>query len=342
MRITSEQGILVKDGRALELLSQIDTVVFDKTGTLTEEVPSIGRIHCEDGQDENELLMLVAASEQKQSHPLALAIVREAKQRALEILPLNEAIYEVGYGLKAEVAQQMVYVGSHRFMSLENIAVPLRYQEIEDKCHANGHSLLYVALNHQFVGVIEIVPTIRPESAALIQDLHARQIKTVIISGDHQKPTQYIADTLGIDRYFAEVLPQDKARLVEALQNEGRSVCFIGDGINDSIALKTANVGISMSGASTIATDTAGIVLMDGTLQQLIPLLKIAHQLDKNLTVSTAATIIPGLICIGGVFFFHLGLVGSIMIFNAGMLASVGNAFLPLAKHQSEKRRAED
>ena len=158
-----------------------------------------------------------------------------------------------------------------------------------------------------------------------------------IISGDTIGPTKKLAESLGIERYFAQVLPQDKASLVAQLQEEGKSVCFIGDGINDSIALKKANVSISLRGASTAATDTAGIILMDGTLNNLVALLDLSKELDQNLTSNTVLSILPGMICIGGVFFFHFGLVSSIIVFNMGLAASVANALLPLMKHQRKE-----
>jgi len=160
--------------------------------------------------------------------------------------------------------EQVIRVGSGRFMEMCDISIPVTYQKIEETCHAEGYSLIYVAIDNQLAGAIELVPTIRPEAQEITRELRKRHISTYIISGDHEAPTQKLAETLGIDHFFAEVLPQDKANLIEQLQNKGKSVCFIGDGINDSIALKTAHVGISMRGASTIATDTAGIILMDG------------------------------------------------------------------------------
>lgn len=344
LRMTSESGILVKDGRCLELLSEIDTVVFDKTGTLTEEVPTVGVIHTSNGYTQNELLTYAAAAENKQTHPIARAIINRRnasvahQNRKLTLPKVSDVRVEVGYGLKVRIGEKQIRVGSSRFMTIEGITIGLDYKKIEEACHSEGHSLVYVALDNQLAGAIELHPTIRPEAQQLISQLHQRNIETYIISGDHQKPTQALAESLGIEHYFAQVLPQDKANLIKQLQNKGKSVCFIGDGINDSIALKTAHVGISMSGASTIATDTAGIILMDGTLKQFIRLLDIANELDANLSRSTIMTVVPGIVCVGGVLFFHFGIVSSLILFNIGLGASVLNALLPLIKHQGDKR----
>ena len=341
LNITSQNGILIKDGRSLELLSQIDTVVFDKTGTLTEEVPTVGQIYTCHQYDQNQLLTVTAAAERKQSHPIAQAILNEANLRELALPPIHDAEYEVGYGLKVRIEEQslkggsaLIRVGSDRFMAMEGISIPAEIEKIKEACHTEGHTLIYVAINDHLGGAIELVPTLRPEARQITRELRKRNIRMAIISGDHQKPTQKLAQSLGIDDYFAEVLPQDKATLIEQLQQEGKSVCFIGDGINDSIALKKANVSISMRGASTAATDSAAIILMDGTLNKLIPLLDIANNLDRNLTRSTIMTVLPGVICVGGVFFFHFGLISAMMLYSCGLVASISNAMWPLFKYQ--------
>jgi len=343
LRIASQNGILIKDGRSLELLSQIDTFVFDKTGTLTEEVPTIATTYTCNNHDENNVLTYAAAAEYKQTHPIAQAIQQEAHRRKLMVLAINDAKYEVGYGLKVQVGDTqttpsvLVRVGSARFMEMEGIMIPAEIRKIEATCHAQGHSFVYVALDNQLGGAIELRPTIRPEAKHIISQLRKRNISIYIISGDHEKPTRKLAESLGIDHYFAEVLPQDKAKLIEQLQEQGKSVCFVGDGINDSIALKKANVSISLSGASTIATDTAGIILMDGSLKSLIQLLDIAKELDTNLKTSTMMTILPGLMCVGGIFFFHYGILSSIILYNTALVFSVSNSMYPLLKHKREQ-----
>ena len=334
LRITSDKGILVKDGRSLELLSQIDTVVFDKTGTLTEDVPTVGRLLTQDSVTEEALLRLAAAAEQKQPHPIAQAIVKAAKAQGVTLAGIDSAEYELGYGLKVKLTTgETIRIGSSRFLKMCDIVIPDHYDGLADESAAQGGSLVYVAQADRLLGAIELLPTVRPEAHATVAELHRRNIRTVIISGDHRKPTETLADELGIDHVFAEVLPQDKAKIVEKLQDEGRSVCFIGDGINDSIALKTAHVGISMSGASTAATDTAGVILMDGTLKRMIELFSIADDLDSNITRSMQITVIPGVVCMGGVLFFHVGLISSIMVYNLVMIGSIGNALIPLVKH---------
>jgi Cu2+-exporting ATPase len=338
LKILSEHGILIKDGRALELLDRVDTVVFDKTGTLTLDQPHIGNIYiCAGlGITENQLLMYAASAEYRQTHPIAMAILEAAKQREINLPPISEAAYEVGYGIKVKVDEVLVRVGSTRFMEMEGIVIPDEMRNLQDQGFEEGYSLVCVAINDQLGGMIELHPTIRPEIKSILRGLKQRDMSLYIISGDHEKPTQRLAMELGIDHYFAETLPENKADLIEKLQKEGKYVCFVGDGINDSIALKKANVSISIKGATTVATDTAQIVLMDGTLSQLDKLFNIAGDFEGNMKNNFKISMIPGIFCIGGVYIFHFGVISGIMIYNLGLITGVTNAMLPLKKYHSE------
>jgi Cu2+-exporting ATPase len=338
LKILSEQGILIKDGRALELLDRVDTVVFDKTGTLTLDKPHIGNIYiCAGiGMTENKLLMYAASAEYRQTHPIAMAILDAAKQRGINLPLIGEAAYEVGYGIKVKVDEVLVRVGSIRFMAMEGIVISDEMRNLQDKGFEEGYSLVCVAINEQLGGMIELHPTIRPEVKSILRGLQQRGMSLYIISGDHEKPTQRLAMELGVDHYFAETLPENKADLIEKLQKEGRNVCFVGDGINDSIALKKANVSISIKGATTVATDTAQIVLMDGTLNQLEQLFKIASDFEDNMTNNFRISMIPGIICIGGVYVFHFGIISGITIYYFGLITGIINAMLPLKKYHSE------
>lgn len=334
LQLASQAGILIKDGRALELLSQVDTVVFDKTGTLTLEQPHVGAIYTCHGMNENKLLAIAAAAEYKQTHPIARAIREAAQERQLTVPELSEAKYDVGYGLKVRINQQVVLVGSKRFMEMSEVTIPPDIRQRQEDCNEHGYSLVYVAIDDELAGAIELHATIRPEAKPIISQLRQRGFDIVIISGDHEKPTRKLAQELGIEHYFAETLPENKANLIEQLQAEGKAVCFVGDGINDSIALKKANVSISLSGASTIATDTATIILMDGSLNQLDELFELADKLDYNMKGNLVSSILPGVITIGGAFFFHFGILSAIMIYNVGLVAGVANAMWPMISHQ--------
>jgi len=342
LKLTTEQGILVKDGRSLELLNDVDTVVFDKTGTLTTEQPHVGKLHVWGALSEEELLQFAAAAEYKQMHPIAKAILQAAEDRGLSLPSIDNAKYDIGYGIKIELEQQTIHVGSGRFMAMENIVVPIEAEEFQSYCHENGHSFVYVAVDQLLVGAVELHVTIRPEAKDIIRKLRQRGLRLCIISGDHEKPTERLAKMLGIDDFFAETLPENKAQLIEQLQKEGRSVCFVGDGINDTIALKKSNVSISLQGASTAATDTAGIVLMDKNLVQLPRLFELASGLNRNMKNSFASALAPGAIGVVGVFLFHLGIYSTLLLYIASLATGTANAMLPLLTYGEKKRISKD
>lgn len=338
LRLAAQQGILVKDAQALELLQTIDTVVFDKTGTLTLEEPQVQHIYTYQEWSETTILAYAAAAERRQSHPIARAILAAADAQALIVPPVADARYEVGYGIKVHLDDKTVHVGSERFMSMEGITVSTAVAVLRTTVHQHGHSLVFVAVDGVLAGAIELAPTIRPEAHRLIDELHARGKTLYIISGDQEQPTRHLAETLGIENYFANTLPENKANLLQQLQATGKRVCFVGDGINDAIALKQANVSISLRGASTIATDTAQIVLMDAKLDQLLHLFDLVAAYDANMRANHVASMAPGLVVIGGVFFLHFGILSSIMLYNAGLVAGVANAMSPLLQAQQTNK----
>jgi len=337
LQVFSQQGILIKDGRVLELLREVDTIVFDKTGTLTLEQPSIGKIHTLGGYDENTLLGYAAAAEYRQLHPIAKAIVEKAQERSLSLSIPEEASYEVGYGIKVELGGKVIRVGSARFMLREEIALPTVINDIQQHAEALGHSLIYIGIDDNLGGVLEMQPSIRPEAHQLVQSLQQRGLKVYIISGDHEQPTRNIAEQLGVDHYFAETLPENKANLVKQLREQGKFVCFVGDGINDAIALKSAQLSISLKGASSAATDTAQIIFMDGTLASLSQLFQLSDEFEDTMRSNLMLSIIPGVTNIGGVYLLHFGLATSMSIFYGSSLVGLANSMLPLAKHQENK-----
>ncbi|HEX4138435.1 MAG TPA: heavy metal translocating P-type ATPase [Bryobacteraceae bacterium] len=329
-------GILIKDGRALEAVSKIDTVVFDKTGTLTENQPRVGEIFTWGSAGADELLTYAAAVEARQSHPIAAAIVLAAKQRNLAILDLESARYEMGYGIQARSNGRLIRVGSARYMAMEGIPVPPDFETRRVQLQEHGASVVFVAFNDEMAGAIELRPTLRPEAKQVIEELKARGLTVYIISGDHEAPTRALAAELGVDHFLAEVLPQDKSAKVEFLQKEGRRVCFVGDGINDAIALKTANVSVSLRGASTLATDTAQVILMDESLRQLAQLFEIGIEYNANLKTLMSTTFGPGLISLASVFLLGAGNGTALGLFNLSMIAGLVNGILPALRQQDE------
>jgi Cu2+-exporting ATPase len=333
----SHQGILIKDGHTFELLQDVDTIVFDKTGTLTEEQPTVAAIHAVADVTEQEVLRLAAAAESKQTHPIAKAILDKAAQEALQLPDIEDAAYKLGYGLTVGIEGAVVRVGSVRFLTEEGIEIPDTIRTAQAHSHDQGSPMVVVAQNDAVIGAIELGATIRPETHEIIQKLVEKCgiQSTYIISGDHEAPTRRLAEELGIDHYFAEVLPEQKATLVAQLQSEGKNVCYIGDGINDAIALQQANVSISIRGASTVATDSAQIILMGKTLTQLPYLFQMGKHFKGHMKGIVAVVMIPSIVAAGGALFFpQLALIQSFIFPQVGLLAGITAAMHPAIKDE--------
>lgn len=326
----ASRGILVKDGKALEILPKVDVIVFDKTGTLTRETPEIGRVVACAGHTDSEILAYAAAAEQRFSHPIAKAILERFRQAGKPLPETDASEYQVGFGIKVGVAGHSIRVGSRRFMENEKISIPSKIEQAISEAHGEGNSLVFVAVDDHLGGALEIQAALRPEIPAILDGLRRRGIEHLtIISGDHEAPTRKLAQRLGMDRYFAEVLPQDKGKYIDLLKAEGRTVCFIGDGINDSIALQKADVSISLRGASAIATDTAQVVFMEESLSKLCDLHDIAVNLQRNVATSWKLILVPNLLCIAGTFFLGFGVMASVLANNVAAIAALYNGLRP-------------
>lgn len=337
LQIAADHGLLIKDGRSLEQLLSIDTVVFDKTGTLTHEQPSVGQLYPVDGVSEEQLLSWIATAEYRQSHPIARAVLAEAKARQLELKTVDSAHYQVGFGLIVQEGSDQLWVGSRRFMLHEQVELPESLALIEQAAQEQGHSLLYCARNRQFVGMIELEPSLRPEAAEVIQRLQRRGLQVLILSGDHQKPVAQLAQQLGVDGFYAETLPEQKADVIDRLQQQGRKVCFIGDGINDSIALKKAAVSISLSDASHIARDTAQMVLLDQNLHQIERSFELAQQFARQRNYGMVLTAGASGLSMFGAIFMGLTITGTVSIYSFNAAAGFAMAMWP--KWQEDWRR---
>ncbi len=278
----AKRGILIKDGRAFDKIGIVDTIVFDKTGTLTLERPQVIQIHACPNEDADNVLRLAAAAERRQTHPIAHAILDAAAASGLDVPLVDETHYKIGSGLIVSLGGRRVRVGSQRFMEMEGITLPQGMQLALQAAQAKGNSLVFVAMDGEVVGAIELTTTLRPETQKVVDWLRSQGFALYILSGDQESATRKLATQLGMDGYFANTLPEQKALRIKELQNDGHRVCFVGDGINDAVALLQADVSVSFRGATTVATDAAQIVLMDGQLEQLHTLFVLANAHDLN------------------------------------------------------------
>jgi heavy metal translocating P-type ATPase len=333
LALCAQKGILVKDGRALDLLCEVDTVLFDKTGTLTRERPEVGRMIGANGFNPLQVLRFAAAAERRFHHPIALAILQKAQEQGLRLPSTDTTQYKVGYGITVGIDGHRVRVGSRRFMEMEGIPSTPEVEAVLDEAHREGHTMVMIAVDNRLGGALELRASVRPEVRGIVRGLRERGIEHIaIISGDHEAPTRKLAEELGMDRYFAQVLPADKANYVEKLQREGRKVCFVGDGINDAIALKKANVSISLRGATSIATDTAHVVFMEQGLGKLCELRDIACDLERNVRNSWIMILVPNIACILGVFTLGFGIGASVATNNVAALGALANGLWPMRK----------
>ncbi|MBV8676615.1 MAG: HAD-IC family P-type ATPase, partial [Planctomycetaceae bacterium] len=260
-------------------------------------------------------------------------ILHKAAELNLVPPPTDETQYKVGYGITVQLDGHTIRVGSRRFLEMEGIPPTPEARVALDEAHREGYTMVMVGVDDRLGGAIELRAAVRPEVRTIIRGLRQRGIKHIaIISGDHEAPTRKLAEALGMDRYFAQVLPADKADYVAKLQKEGCKVCFVGDGINDSIALKKANVSISLRGASSIATDTAHIVFLEEGLAKLCDLRDIARDLEKNVKRSWTMILVPNIACIAGVFTMGFGIMASVITNNVAALGALANGVLPLRK----------
>jgi heavy metal translocating P-type ATPase len=324
----SRLGVLVKDGRALEQLANVDTFLFDKTGTLTTGEPEVLRVTTLHQRSERDILAYAATAERKLTHPIARAILKRAE--AAQILPFDveDSQYHLGYGTSVIVNGAMVRVGSLRFFEKEGFRIPAVVLKLQQDAHAAGNTFIVVGIDKRIEGALELQPQVRPEARELMAQLRRVGIgHLAIVSGDDEAPTRKLAHDLGMDEYFHNVLPEAKAELVESLQAQGRVVCFIGDGINDSIALKKANVSMSIAGATSIAKDMAEILFMDGTLKHLLDVVELSRRLEVNLQRSLKLCLVPAAVNVAGAFVLNFSILTSLLVNTACGAVGVSGVF---------------
>ena len=284
MRECGSYHITVKGGKYLEALSQADTIVFDKTGTLTRATPQVVEVVPFSGCNEREVLQLAACLEEHFPHSMANAVVRAAKERGISHEEMHSEVeYIVAHGIASRVGGERVVIGSHHFVfEDEKCTIPTAEQQKFDALKP-AYSHLYMAASGQLVGVICISDPLRPEAAAVLNGLRALGIRnTVMMTGDSERTAAAIAKQVGVDRFFAEVLPEDKANFVQQAKAEGHTVVMIGDGINDSPALSAADIGIAINSGAAIAREIADVTIKADSLEELMALKAIANSLQKR------------------------------------------------------------
>ena len=285
IREASNYHVTVKGGRYLEAMAEADTIVFDKTGTLTKAQPTVKQVVAFNGMSENELLRIAACLEEHFPHSMAKAVVQAAIDRHLVHEELHSKVeYIVAHGISSKINDKKVVIGSYHFVfEDEKCAVPDGMMEAFDKLHSEC-SHLFMAIDHELAAVICIEDPLREEAAAVVRKLKETGIsKVVMMTGDSDRTAKAIATRVGVDEYYSEVLPEDKASFVEEEKKAGRKVIMIGDGINDSPALSAADIGIAISDGAEIAREIADITVGADSLNELVTLKLISDGLMKRI-----------------------------------------------------------
>lgn len=279
----AEMGVLIKNAEALEQLEKVQVLLVDKTGTLTEGKPQVLQIAVNPPWSENELLALAAGLEQSSEHPLASAIVQEAKQRGLELSPVEQFQAMTGQGASGVVQGKKVIVGNYQLMLKSGFkGIESLYQSLK-KAQEKAQTVVVVACEEEIMGFIALADPIKASTPHAIEELHKMGLKIVMLSGDHAKIAQSIAGSLKIDEVHAEVAPQDKFKWVAKYQKQGSIVAMAGDGVNDAPALSAADVGIAMGAGTDAAIESASVTLVKGDLIGIVRAIQLSRSTMRNI-----------------------------------------------------------
>jgi len=325
------QGILFKGGRALEQLAAVDAVVFDKTGTLTTGRPEISQVLAYGSFEQDKVLALAAAAEQRLNHPVAQAIVRSATEAKLSIPSRQSSDYSIGLGVTSRVNGYAVHVGCLRYMDQLGITLPEAAKRDVAGFGQRAVSPVCVAVDQSLVGLIGYADQIRPEAPAMVHNLKQLGVKEILmLTGDHRDVARHVATQLGITSHEAEVLPPRKVEAVKALQARGYRVAFIGDGINDSPALAHADIGVAVKGGADVAQETAHVVLLNGDLHNVTTAITLAREavdlIQENWNIiAVPNTVALTLACLG-----MLGPAAATVLSNGSAIVATGNSLRPL------------
>ncbi|GIQ71630.1 heavy metal translocating P-type ATPase [Bradyrhizobium sp. RD5-C2] len=336
MTLAARTGMIIKSGGHMEKLAGIDTMVFDKTGTLTHGTPAvIDVISYQNSITPNHLLGLAAAAETKLQHPVAEALRTRARQLAVNIPPCNETTYRLGLGVEGQVNGYYVHVGNQRFMRQSQIAVDASALD-RTALDERGYSSLYIAVDGKLAGLVPYSDEIREESRSVIQRLHALGVKnSIMLTGDNAVVARAVCENLGLTEHFADMLPADKADVIQQLQRQGRRVAMVGDGINDSPALSFADVGIAMKHGAEVTHESADVILMEDSLWKLVKAVEISQGavslIKQNYAIVAALnTLALGLALPGGLITPEV----TALISNGSAILASFNGIRPILRYQ--------
>jgi P-type Cu2+ transporter len=280
--IGARHGILIKDAATLEGIGALDAIALDKTGTLTVGEPALTDVVTTNGYAESELLRLAGSAERASEHPLATAIVAGAQERGLELAEPAEFEALAGLGLQAKIDGHRVLIGNRRLLEREQLATG-DLADAAERLAAEGKTAIFVAVDGHAAGLVAAADQLRPTAPRAIAGLKALGLEVAMISGDNERTATAVARELGIDRVFADVMPQDKANYVKRLQDEGKKVAMVGDGVNDAPALAQADIGIAIGAGTDVAIETANVVLMRSDPLDIVAAIALSRATERKM-----------------------------------------------------------
>ncbi|MGF2145704.1 heavy metal translocating P-type ATPase [Vagococcus fluvialis] len=278
----AENGVLIKSGDALETTHKIETIVFDKTGTITEGKPVVTDILVTGSLSKDDFLLLAASAEKGSEHPLGEAIVLAAEEKGMTFKEIDNFVAIPGHGIEVEIEKETFILGNKKLMVEKQIDL-LDFEEESNQLAKEGKTPMYIANSHELLGIIAVADTIKESSVKAIEKLHRMGLEVAMLTGDNKRTAEAIAKQVGIDRVLSEVLPEDKANEVKKLQQEGKKVAMVGDGINDAPALAQADIGIAIGSGTDVAMESADIVLMRSDLMDVPTAIELSHATIKNI-----------------------------------------------------------
>ena len=329
----AQMGILIKNAEAIERTEKVDCLVTDKTGTLTAGQPKVTDLFVANDTPESDLLRLAAAVEQASEHPLARAIVDEAKARDLDVAEADEFLSTTGGGVTGKVSGELIRVGKRKFLEENGVTLPEVLSLEAETQQAKARTVVWVARDDKAIGIIGIADPIKDSTKEAIETLHEMDIEVIVCTGDNRKTAEAVAKELGIDEIRAELSPEDKNAIIKELKADGKVVAMAGDGINDAPALAEADVGIAMGTGTDVAIESAGITLVKGDLLGIAKAIRLSRATMRNIRQNLFFAFIYnalGVPIAAGIFYPVFRLLLSPMIAGAAMSFSsvsvIGNA----------------
>lgn len=322
----TKHGVIIKSGEALEKMGKVNTIAFDKTGTLTYGCLEVCDIISFDPKiSEDTLLSLAASAEAKSEHPLGKAIVAYAKNCNITVLESDCFKMTAGKGIYAEVDGKKLLCGNENYLLNYGVEINVIVRSMLEELRAQGKASVLVADDSACIGVLAMSDVLRPEAKNMVERLHSMNTNIVLLTGDNQKTADYFARQVGIRQIRAQLLPEEKVSNIAAIQNEGKAVCMIGDGVNDAPALKTANVGVAMGGlGSDIAVDAADIVLMGDDISKLPYLKRLSNATVKTIKFSICLSMCINLLAV------LLSVMGVLNPTTGALVHNAGSCFVVL------------